>query len=71
MISKTELEYKILGEDNFTDSRGVISNYKLKENFLLKMISVIIFYKLNYLALLLTTTNPSEVYLTWSSRTKV
>ena len=31
MISKTELEYKILGEDNFTDSRGVISNYKLKE----------------------------------------
>ncbi len=35
------------------------------------MISVIIFYKLNYLALLLTTTNPSEVYLTWSSRTKV
>jgi dTDP-4-dehydrorhamnose 3,5-epimerase-like enzyme len=31
MISKSELEYKILGKDNFIDSRGIISNYKLKE----------------------------------------
>lgn len=31
MILKSELEYKVLGKNNFIDSRGVISNFELKQ----------------------------------------